>query len=354
MARNFSYTPWGLKLVHMRNLITYLYCVALALAAIGPVRAGSDGKGRKLDEQIADKTAIIAANRLVANADDERAFMMLQMALRVDPANRTANRVMDMIAQEKKLPRLKTRVTEKKLYEVMGKRANQLYEDKQHLNLACLYFRMIEQADPDSPVALIGLQKLARRDSIKPKLTELLGNIDLYDKTDKLDFDLPDKPKVAEKTEAKPVPTGPMLSPSLPAGWSVCCFKNGRWVNYPLNKMANQTSGGILTVRNTTGIGRKAMLVYNAVREGNFVVEVIVKGGKEVVMQPNDGSDRQFSVPIRGDKHWYRYRIARGGGRVRCWLNGKHEYIKNIKELADSPLVLGVVMWKDQVVQVRL
>ena len=319
---------------------------AIGFLLCPPVGSAKAQSSIAMDKEIAAKAAAIATNRLADNIEDERAFMLLQMASKIDPKNKTVIKTLGVISKEMTPDKIKVRVSEEKLYKVMRKRGDELYSSKRHLNLAALYFRIMEFAAPEDTTAFVGLRRLLRRDKINYKLAELLGEVELFD-----DIEPDKKPKEKPKEEPKPKYEGPIVNGSS-GGWSVAIWDGQRWSPKPLNAMQNATQGGGITAKNTTKIGQKAILIYNHVYSGPVNINIRMKGAKELILMPNDGRDIQFKAKSMGERgfHWYSIRGPRND--LTFFVDGKKQNCRRPKGLDQTPLVFGVVLWRNQVVQI--
>ena len=134
--------------------------------------------GRSIDRDIAKYAAITGTNRLAKDTEDAKGLLLLRLATKLRPKYDRALLPQAMLEKGMPLETTPTKVSEKKLIDVIVQRAEQLRaeeapKDAGSAKLAMLYFRVAEAFRPTDKDVMLGIMKL-RTDGIEHGLEELL------------------------------------------------------------------------------------------------------------------------------------------------------------------------------------
>lgn len=158
---------------------THLSQTALILSLLVAVLPAHAAKLARIDREIATHAGVLGANRLAEDPKDPNGLILLQLAGKLRP---TSDAYLLTVARlEKGLPidGTNTKVSEKKLINVMRERAEKLRkrakedDDTDAGQLALLYYRVVEHFLPEHNKVLLGIMKLKVR-GIKGELEDVL------------------------------------------------------------------------------------------------------------------------------------------------------------------------------------
>ena len=328
----------------MRSIVRGAVCLGLLAAMLA---TAAEEKRRSIDELLARQAAILATNRLFDNIADEDAFLLLQMASRIDPDNEVVKNTLHVVGEEMTPDPIETKYTEPRLFEAMIARADELVVKKEHLKLASLYYRVAQKLYPANAKSTLALRDLREAQNINFKIEELLGNVALFDPLPPPSADPP--PKVEEPVEKPVAPPAPLLGAAKRDGkLTLFAWNDTQWTAEPLTKVVFAEDKNSGRIRDSYADAPYVMLCRNRVFDGDFDVSIELKGGKEVVLQVDENSEARFSSEVAGPQGWHTYRFARKAGKIRFWFDNVEKYFKKATGAETRPVIFGLLVWKNQ------
>ena len=140
-----------------------------------------------------------------------------------------------------------------------------------------------------------------------------------------------------------------------PKDWQMFCQERRGWKLHPLDKATVKAGPGQLEVKNTTGIGSYAYLVFTRQPKGiagNFQMAIELKGGRQFGLRRADEHDGTLSIPIAADK-WQTITMVRRGRDIGCTADGKKAGYKRWGTHTGVTGFPFVVLKTDEVVTIR-